>query len=98
VKVRWTDEARNHLDRIYDYIAQDSPTYALRMVDRITRRSEQIAAFPRSGRVVPEVLDPELREVIEGPYRIVYRILAGGVDIVSILHSSRLADLGEDPN
>jgi plasmid stabilization system protein ParE len=33
VKVHWTAEAVAHLDAIYSYIAQDSETYALRMVD-----------------------------------------------------------------
>ena len=54
MKVHWTDEALSHLDNIYRYIAADAPVYALRMVDKITRRSQQIGAFPQSGRVVPE--------------------------------------------
>ena len=52
--VHWTDTAQDHLDAIYAYIAQDSPEYALRMVDRLTRRSQQIADAPLSGRRVPE--------------------------------------------
>ena len=39
---------------IHDYLAQTSPDYAVRIVDRLTRRSIQIAAFPNSGRMVPE--------------------------------------------
>lgn len=91
MNVHWTDEARNHLDKIHDYIAQDSPEYALRVVDRLTRRSEQVAIFPRSGRTVPEVDDSDLREIIEGPFRIVYRILERRIDVVAVLHSSRIA-------
>ena len=52
--VLWTDTAQKHLDAIYAYIAQDSPEYALRMVDRLTRRSQQIVEAPLSGRRVPE--------------------------------------------
>jgi plasmid stabilization system protein ParE len=59
------------------------------MIDRLTRRSEQIAQFPQSGRVVPEYELPDIREVIEGPYRIVYRILAKQVDILAVVHGSR---------
>ena len=40
MKVHWTDTAQRHLDAIYHFIAQDSPVYAKRMVDRLTRRSE----------------------------------------------------------
>ena len=53
--VHWTDTAMVHLDGIYAYIAADSERYALRTVDRITRRSMQIAEQPFSGRMVPEV-------------------------------------------
>ncbi len=45
MKVHWTDTAQHHLDAIYQFIAQDSPAYAKRMVDRLTRRSQQIWAF-----------------------------------------------------
>ena len=74
MKVHWTDTAEAHLDAIYAYIAHDSPQYALRMVDRLTRRSQQIADFPLSRRKVPEYEADEIREVIEGPYRITYHI------------------------
>jgi plasmid stabilization system protein ParE len=37
MKVHWTETAEGHLDAIYAYIAQDSPKYAMRMVDRLTR-------------------------------------------------------------
>jgi plasmid stabilization system protein ParE len=54
MKVHWTDTAQEHLAAIHTYIAQDSREYATRMVDRLTRRSQQIAGFPLSGRRVPE--------------------------------------------
>jgi plasmid stabilization system protein ParE len=66
MKVHWTDTAQAHLDAIYAYIAQDSPPYAMRMVDRLTRRSQQIADFPLSGRKVSEYETDQIREVIEG--------------------------------
>ncbi|MCU7244460.1 MAG: type II toxin-antitoxin system RelE/ParE family toxin [Microcystis aeruginosa WS75] len=54
MKVFWTETAVNHLSSIYNYISQNSPQYAQRLVERLTRRSEQIANFPFSGRLVPE--------------------------------------------
>lgn len=62
------------LRAIHDYIALDSAEYARRTVDRLTRRSRQIAAFPLGGRVVPEYQSDRVREVFEGWYRIIYRI------------------------
>lgn len=73
MKVYWTDEALTHLDGIFRHIAEDSPVYARRMVDKITRRSQQIGGFPQSGRMVPEYQDTDIREVIELPYRIASR-------------------------
>jgi toxin ParE1/3/4 len=89
MKVHWTDTAEAHLDAIYAYIAQDSPQYALRMVDRLTRRSQQIADFPFSGRKVPEYEADQIREVIEGPYRIIYHIKPDQIDVLAVIHGSQ---------
>jgi plasmid stabilization system protein ParE len=59
------------------------------MVDRLTRRSQQISTFPRSGRVVPEAGDVNVRELIEGPYRIIYHLLEDEADVIAVVHSSR---------
>jgi toxin ParE1/3/4 len=88
MKVHWTDTAEGHLEGIYAYIAQDSPEYAKRMVDRITRRSQQISEFPFSGRRVPEYDIDQIRELIEGPYRIIYYIKADQIDVLSVLHGA----------
>jgi toxin ParE1/3/4 len=90
VRVYWTHTAIEHLLTIYEHIAQDAPLYAQRMIDRLTKRSEQIAAFPRSGRMVPEYEAPDIREVIERPYRIIYRIKADQIDILAVVHGAQL--------
>jgi len=77
MKVDWTNNAVDHLVNIYEYISLNSPIYATRMVDRLTRRSEQIADYPLSGRKVPEYDVEDIRELIEKPYRIIYRIKQG---------------------
>ncbi len=89
MKVHWTDTAEGHLDAIYNYIALDSPEYAKRMVDRITRRSQQIADFPLSGRKVPEYKMDQIREIIEGPYRIIYHIKPDQIDVLAVIHGAR---------
>lgn len=87
--VHWTETAMVHLDSIYAYIAADSERYALRTVDRITRRSMQIAEQPFSGRMVPEISLEKIREVIEGPYRILYQIKQDQIDIIAVFHGAR---------
>lgn len=88
MKVHWTDTAGGHLDAICAHIALDSPAYAKRMVDRLTHRSQQIADFPFSGRRVPEYDIDKIREVIEGPYRIIYHIKPDQVDVVAVIHGA----------
>jgi toxin ParE1/3/4 len=86
--VQWTDTATSHLDSIYAYIARDSERYALRIVDRITQRSIQIAEYPLSGRMVPEISIEQIREVIEGPHRIVYYIKPDQIDVLAVIHGA----------
>jgi plasmid stabilization system protein ParE len=88
MRVHWTDTAEGHLDAIYAYIAQDSPEYARRMVDRLTRRSQQIARFPFAGRRVPEYDVDPIREVIEGSFRIIYHIKLDQIDVLAVIHAA----------
>ena len=88
MEVHWTDTATAHLDNIYAYIARDSERYALRTVDRITQRSIQIAKYPLSGRMVPEISIEQIREVIEGPYRIIYYIKPDRIDVLAVIHGA----------
>ncbi len=89
MNVPWADTGPRHLDAIYRYIAQDSPAYAKRMVDRLTRRSQQIAEFPLSGRMVPEYQTTQIREVVEGPYRIIYYIKPSQIDVLGVIHAAQ---------
>ena len=88
MKVDWTETAEAHFDAIYSYIAQNSTTYALRTVDRITSRSKQIGAFPLSGRKVSEYDVDQIREVFSGPYRIIYYIKPNQVDVIAVIHGA----------
>lgn len=89
MKVHWTETAIDHLAQIHAYISKDSPVYASRVVDRLTQRSKQIGRFPNSGRVVRESDHPQVREVIEGAYRIVYRIKEKQVDVIAVIHGAQ---------
>ena len=90
MKVHWTKNATKHLVNIYEHIALNSPTYAKGIVDRITRCSEPIADQPLSGRKVPEYQSEDIRELIEKPYRIIYRIKSDQTDVVAVIHGARL--------
>jgi toxin ParE1/3/4 len=42
-----------------------------------------------SGRVVPELARPTIREVIDGAYRIVYRVTPDALQILAVVHGAR---------
>jgi toxin ParE1/3/4 len=86
----WSPQSIRDLESIHEYIAEDSLQYAGLVVHRILTAVERLSAFPESGRVVPERDRPELREVIVGPYRVVYRCRPGIVEIATVFRASRL--------
>jgi toxin ParE1/3/4 len=90
MKVVWSQSATEHLVDIYTYIARDSEKYALRMIDRITARSKQIGYAPESGQIVTEYDHPQVREVIEGSYRVIYRVESNRVVVVAVIHGARV--------
>src|SRR5215216_4054731 len=91
MKVLWTDAAVTQLEAIHDYLAHTSPEYARRIIDRLTQRSIQIAAFPFSGRMVREYELNEVREMIESSYRIIYLIKEDEdqIEVLAVIHSAR---------
>jgi toxin ParE1/3/4 len=85
----WTRPARDDLREIQAYIAADSPRYAAIVVGRLVAAVRQLRAYPLSGRVVPELGRPTIREVIQGAYRIVYRVKPDAVEILTVVHGAR---------
>ena len=91
-EVRWTPQAADDLEAITAFIAADSPHYASLFAIDVLSAVERLQTFPRSGRVVPEVHAPDIREIVLGNYRIVYRIRGDAVEILAVWHGSRLLD------
>ncbi len=90
-KVIWTELALDDLKTIYEFISRDSIHYAGRQIEKIIGRAEQLEMFPASGRIVPEFNNELIRELIEGNYRIVYKIESEDlIGIVRIHHSAKL--------
>ena len=89
-RIRWSAEAVADLTAIHDYIARDSPRYAAATAGRLVSAVERLREFPESGRMVPEVGEPDVREVIVGAYRIIYELRPEGwVEVVTVFHGSR---------
>jgi toxin ParE1/3/4 len=73
-----------------DHDARDSARYATLVVQRIAAAIDLLASSPQMGRVVPEIGDPDVREIIVGAYRIVYRYRHDTVEIITVFHGARL--------
>lgn len=86
----WSPQALLDLESIRDYIARDSPRYAELVLRRLVVAVERLGSFPESGRIVPERNTEDLREIIVRPYRIVYRLRPGVVEIATVFRASRL--------
>ena len=88
--LRWTLPALDDMTEIRDYIARDSAHYARLQVERLFAAVERLREYPLAGRIVPELQQAAYRELLEGTYRIVYRVTAGEVQILAVVHSARL--------
>jgi len=96
MKVTWSREAGENLAEIEDFIARDSLERAVRFVDALIDHAEAILADnPRSGRVVPEISNADIRELIYRGYRIVYRFKGNALEILTVFEGHRLLRLNE---
>jgi plasmid stabilization system protein ParE len=90
MRVIWTRQAVEDVEAIKNYVARDSDRYARLLAERLVAAVSRLELFPQSGRVVPEVGDESLREVIYGNYRLVYRLQVDLVEVVTVYHAARL--------
>lgn len=98
MKVVWTKQARIRLAAIEDYIAQDDPVAAERWTGRLVQRAKSLGTFPESGRRVPELPHRPLRELVVGNYRIVYRVGARRVEVLTVFEGHRLLPADDLPS
>jgi addiction module RelE/StbE family toxin len=90
VKIIWTQLALADLKNIHRYISTESTVYANRMIENLIARVGLLNSFPESGRIVPEFGQKSIRELIEGNYRIVYKIHPDHIGIARVHHTARL--------
>ena len=87
--VIWAESARDALDAVIGYIAQDSQQAAVQVLDEALRAGASLATFAERGRVVPELNDPSIREVFVYKYRLQYEVGEARVLVVAFLHGAR---------
>ena len=87
-KIEWAKVAENDLKCIIEYIADDSPANALKILKKIQHKASILYTLPERGRIVPELQDQGIliyRELIIPPWRIIYRISEKKVCVLSVL-------------
>jgi plasmid stabilization system protein ParE len=90
MRIIWTRLAKERLIAISDHIAKDNPKAAEQWEDKITSRVDVLENFPEIGRIVPELKRPEIRELLEGKYRIIYQYGQEEVRVLTIRHVAQL--------
>lgn len=90
VQINWTLQSKNDLKSIAEYIAKDSKKYAKFQVQKIRQRTKILTFQIYIGKIVPEIDKENIRELIEGNYRIIYFIVnEERIDILTVHHSAR---------
>jgi len=90
VQINWTLQSKDDLKSIAEYIAKDSKTYARLQIQRIRQRAKILNSQIYSGKIVPEMDKQNIRELIEGNYRIIYFIVnEERIDILTVHHSAK---------
>jgi len=85
-KIFWTRQSREDLRAIRDHIARDAPATASTYVHKLRSSVGRLKQFPFSGEVVPEIG----REVLQGNYRLIYRVSERRIDVLMVFHTSRI--------
>ena len=84
-------QAADDIAEIWDHIADGSLRAADRWIDQLDEQFKLLPTQPLMGRARDELL-PGLRSFPFGRYVIFYEPIAGGIDVVRLLHSARDVD------
>jgi len=95
VKVVWSPLAEQRALEAVEFIAQDRPRTAAMWLEKLLELVGTLAVFEQQGRVVEEIGLPAYREILHAPYRVIYRVDAARVVILTLRHVRRAWDSAE---
>lgn len=87
-KARLSDQAKEDLVTLWEYIAQDNPAAADRLLQKLVSQYKSLAEHPGMGRLREE-LRPGLRSFSVGNYLILYHAISEGIAVFRIIHGAR---------
>lgn len=87
MKIIWSPIARTKIKEILEYVAEDNPDTALTLIDQFETKVEKLKENPDSGRVLPELKNDKIRElVVHKNYGVIYEINPDIIEILTIRH------------
>ncbi|MFK4751844.1 type II toxin-antitoxin system RelE/ParE family toxin [Oceanobacter antarcticus] len=84
MKIVWSPQAAEQVRDIASYIAFDKPAAAVEWVESVFNAVKPLENFPESGRMVPEIRQRNIRELILGNFRIIYHLHRQKIRIISV--------------
>jgi len=88
-RVVWTEQARRMLDDAVSYVAQDSRSAAERLLIQALEAASSLDAFSERGRIVPELNQPNVRQLLVQRYRLLYEVTPAEVQVLAFVHGAR---------
>ncbi|MGD1104265.1 MAG: type II toxin-antitoxin system RelE/ParE family toxin [Terriglobia bacterium] len=88
-RVIWTETAWGDLEQIAQYISRDSAHYAAAFAREVRDASRSLSRFAGRGRIVPELGQPDIREIFVRNYRLVYSLSGETLHILGLIHGAR---------
>jgi toxin ParE1/3/4 len=95
MRILWSPLALDRVAEITEYIAADNPGAAENWVNAVFEKVKELKKFPEIGRVIPEVDNKSIRELIYGNYRIVYRVEETRLSVLTVRHGKQILPVDE---
>jgi plasmid stabilization system protein ParE len=95
VRIVWSPVALQRVEEIVDHVSSDRPGAAREWAEGLFDLVDRLRAFPDRGRIVPELGQPSIRELIYGDYRVVYKIEGATIGVLTVRHGRRQFEVSE---
>jgi toxin ParE1/3/4 len=90
LKIIWSPLAIQKISEYADIIALDKPMVVEKWTEDIFDSIQRLSVLPYSGKIVAEIGQKDLREVFNGNYRVIYKILSNEIHILTVRHRRQL--------
>lgn len=98
MKIVWSERAKAQVREIFEFIAEDRPMGAERILEDLLERVQLLTEFPEQGPVWGGQRRPDLRSILFESHRVVYRWRPDEIAVLSVRHTRMQPDaLTEDP-